>query len=263
MEKNHENSFVKVPVALIKGEDYRQTDVYEILLYSLIVDRYNLSLKHRDDFTDDNGEVYVIYTLNEIMSDLRCCNHRAQKSLNNLESAGFIKIKRTGLCKPNLIYPVFHFPVCKINISGDENNSLQEMHYQHSNHTYNIHTDINQTHSFRHRYVSEQEIKERVEYDVLAEGNNKEIIDELIMTMAEMYNQSSPDIRIAGTLYSKELVTDRLDKIDSEMLMSIVWQINKNKTRVKNHRAYIRALLFNEPAVFNIGTALDFGADFH
>ncbi len=68
-----------------------------------MLDKQDLSIKN--NWFDEHGRVYIIYTIEQIMEDLNCGNKKAGQLLQELEEkACLIEKKRQGLGKPNLIY---------------------------------------------------------------------------------------------------------------------------------------------------------------
>ena len=123
--------FYRIPKILITGEEFREVSVEAKLLYGLMLDRLSLSMKN--GWFDDQNRAYIIYTVEDIMSDLQCGNQKAVKLLSELEKkAGLIKRKRQGLGKPSLTYvlkfstgntgdtPESHFKKCENHTSGEE-----------------------------------------------------------------------------------------------------------------------------------------------
>ena len=67
-------SFYRIPRVLITGEHFKTLSTDAKLLYSLLLDRMGLSLKN--NWLDDEGRVYIYYTIEEIQEDL-CCGQEA------------------------------------------------------------------------------------------------------------------------------------------------------------------------------------------
>ena len=73
------------------------------ILYGLMLDRMSLSVKNC--WFDDDNRVYIIYTIDDILSDFGCARQKALKLLDELEKGiGLIERKRQGLGRPNIIY---------------------------------------------------------------------------------------------------------------------------------------------------------------
>ena len=71
-------------------------------LYGILLDRMGLSVKN--GWLDEQGRVYIIFPVQEVMDALGCADNKAIKLFRELEKFGLIERKRRGLGKPNLIY---------------------------------------------------------------------------------------------------------------------------------------------------------------
>ena len=71
-------------------------------LYGILLDRMGLSVKN--GWLDEQGRVYIIFPVQEVMDALGCADNKATKLFRELEKFGLIERKRRGLGKPNLIY---------------------------------------------------------------------------------------------------------------------------------------------------------------
>ena len=98
--------FYRVPKAMITDSKYRLVSTDAKLLYGLLLDRMDLSVKKQ--WMDEHGRVYLYYTIASIQADLCCCKEKACKLLHELEIAGLIEKKRQGRGSPSRIY-VKHF----------------------------------------------------------------------------------------------------------------------------------------------------------
>ena len=81
-EESTQFSFFKVPCQLITGPQFRQLSNDAKLLYAMLLDR--MSLSARNGWYDDQGRVYIYYTVDEIRRDLNCGNDKALKMLAEL-----------------------------------------------------------------------------------------------------------------------------------------------------------------------------------
>lgn len=100
--ENEQYLFLQMPMMLIKDDRFKKLSGDDKILYSLLLNRTALSAKN--GWLDDEGRVYIIYTIDEIMNDLNCYQEKANKSMKALKEIGLIKTIRQGLTKPNLIY---------------------------------------------------------------------------------------------------------------------------------------------------------------
>ena len=114
-------AFYRIPKMLIKDKRFSCLSTEAKLLYGLLLDRVSLSL--RNGWVDKQNHVYIVYTIEQIMDDMNCCNKKAIAILKELETkVHLIEKKRQGLGKPNLIYVKNFF--CQCMGSGDDEVSV-------------------------------------------------------------------------------------------------------------------------------------------
>ena len=98
-------SFIRVPRLLMTGEEFKGLSTDAKLLYALLLDRMGLSM--RNGWLDEEGRVYIYYTVDEIQEDLNCGHGKACKLLAELDTVkgiGLIERKKQGQGKPTKIY---------------------------------------------------------------------------------------------------------------------------------------------------------------
>ena len=96
-------TFYRMPKLLFTDSKYDDLSLESKVLYGMLLDRMSLSIKN--GWLDQNGRVYIIYTIEQVMQTLKCGNKKAVAILNELEKkANLIEKKRRGLGKPNIIY---------------------------------------------------------------------------------------------------------------------------------------------------------------
>lgn len=82
-------NFIKVPKAMIKDSAFASLSLASRLLYGLLLDRMNLSMKNK--WLDDENRVYIIYQITEIMEDLGVSKKKAIEYLKELEQFGLVE----------------------------------------------------------------------------------------------------------------------------------------------------------------------------
>ena len=96
-------AFYRIPKALFTDERFKSISAEAKILYGILLDR--MSLSRKNGWLDEQGRVFIIFTLEEVMEAIGCADQKATKLLNELDSkAGLIERKRQGLGKPNLIF---------------------------------------------------------------------------------------------------------------------------------------------------------------
>ena len=88
-------SFYRIPKVLFTEERFRSVSAEAKVLYGLLLDRMSLSCKN--GWLDKEGRVYIIFTIEEVMTALGCADQKAGKLLHELESkCRLIERKRQG-----------------------------------------------------------------------------------------------------------------------------------------------------------------------
>ena len=95
-------SYFRIPKALFQDCRFRQLSTDARTLYGILLDRMSLSVKN--GWLDEQGRVYIIYTVREVQESLCCAEHKAVKLFRELEDIDLIERKRCGLGRPSLIY---------------------------------------------------------------------------------------------------------------------------------------------------------------
>ena len=75
---------------------------YAKILYALLRDRHEASVKN--DWHDDNGEVYLYFKREEMQQMLHLSNKPVINAMTSLKSYGLLEEVKQGLGKPNKIY---------------------------------------------------------------------------------------------------------------------------------------------------------------
>ena len=94
-------SFLRIPKMLFTDEHFKRLSAEAKIMYGLLLDRMCLSAVN--DWKDEKGRVYIIYTIDETSENLGCGNKKAGNVLAELENNGLIEKKRQGLTKTNRI----------------------------------------------------------------------------------------------------------------------------------------------------------------
>ena len=95
-------SFFRIPKALFQEQRFQDLSTDAKTLYGILLDRMSLSVKN--GWLDEQGQVYIIYTVREVQEFLCCAEHKAVKLFRELENIDLIERKRRGLGSPSLIY---------------------------------------------------------------------------------------------------------------------------------------------------------------
>ena len=88
-------NFIRIPAVLFSKEEFKGLSSEAKVLYGILLKRMDLSAKN--GWFDDQGRVFIICTLEEIMETMNCADNKATKLMNELEEkCGLIERKRQG-----------------------------------------------------------------------------------------------------------------------------------------------------------------------
>ena len=266
-------SFYRIPKVLFTEERFSSISAEAKVLYGLLLDR--MSLSARNGWLDEEGRVYIIFSIEDIMTSMGCANQKAAKLLYELESkCSLIERKRQGLGKPNLIYvknfvtpSESHFKKCENHDSGSVKITSQESLKSHANNTENNNTEFSDTESFlftsfRENHTREPKrseadqrqqykdlIMENISYDTLLcdYPYDNDILSEILELMVDVVCTTKPTVRISGDDKPAEVVRSQFLKLDSEHIRFVMGGLKENTTRIRNMRQYLLATLYNAP----------------
>lgn len=97
--------FYRIPKLLTTDKRLRTLSTDAKFLYGILLDRMGLSIEN--GWLDERGDVYIYYTVEEIMKVLNCGSEKATKLLAELDGRsgiGLIERVRQGQGKPTKIY---------------------------------------------------------------------------------------------------------------------------------------------------------------
>ena len=82
--------FLRLPLSLFANPNYKRLSAESKLVYSLLLDR--MSLSQKNNWINEDGEVYLIYKREEI-ADILCITYK--KAISGAERVGRNHHKRT------------------------------------------------------------------------------------------------------------------------------------------------------------------------
>jgi len=94
--------FYQTPKALFKNPKYKGLSLGPKLMYSILRDRLDISIKN--NWKDEKGYIYLIFSVKELMNLLEMSNKIIIKYKKRLAKYGLIFEKRLGQGKANRIY---------------------------------------------------------------------------------------------------------------------------------------------------------------
>ena len=127
------NAFYQFPQWLLKEEPYKNLGDKAKLMYMLLFDRRTLSIKNK--WYDDDGQIYMYFTIEQFMQELNCSNKAVVKAKKELVEVGLLEEVRQGVNKPNRLY-----------INGSVESTRQEVNKVHAGSVESTHQEVNKVH---------------------------------------------------------------------------------------------------------------------
>lgn len=104
--ESEQYSFFRMPKVFFTDPAYASMSTDAKILYGILLDRMELSRKN--GWLDEDGKVYIIYTVSDMMETLNLSESRIYELLQELDTSekglGLIERVRRGLGRPNIIY---------------------------------------------------------------------------------------------------------------------------------------------------------------
>ena len=247
-----EHKYYQIPQELFVNEKYKnKLNSDSKILYAFLLDR--LSLSQKNHWIDEDNNVYLIFTREEVQEKLNLSDKTVTKSFKILMEVNLVQEKRQGLGKPNLIY------VGKINHSDSENlrflnrknydSGIEESTTLDSENlrginTNNINTNIINTDSINPK--SDEElllIKEKCNLNEFTK-EEKTILEDVIDNLYYTDN-----LKVGNITVNHFKISDKLNLITKDNLVQLL-DILKNTPNIQNAKNYLMICLYN-----NLGNA--------
>ena len=268
-EQAESYSFYRIPKLLFTEDVFAELSAEAKILYGLIMDR--ISLSRENGWIDENGHVYVYYTVSNVEKALNCCKNTACKLLKELEDFGLIERKKQGLCKPAIIYvknfvqaQKKDFRSTNISTSGGADSEIQEYQKTESINTKNINNEFINTNPILSgepvdNFVLDKDMDERnayfeylndqLEIAALLQRNpfDGETINAIRDLILDVVCSKRKTIRIAGDDKPVNVVKSQFLKLNYSHIEYVLMCLKQNGTKVRNIKQYLLATLYNAP----------------
>ena len=203
-------------------------------LYGILLDRMGLSVKN--GWLDEQGRVYIIFPVQEVMDALGCADNKATKLFRELEKFGLIERKRRGLGKPNLIY-VKNFADPRFrnrekNGSGAADSVQQETAKSRGNKTEWNKTEGSEPDPFSSDAEDEPDERTRLEayfmqsleVDLLLRvcPDEEDTIHQIVNLLVDTCSSKRRMLRVAGDDKPAEVVRSRFMKLNALMKNKVI-----------------------------------------
>lgn len=265
-EESEQFAFYRIPQVLFKDEKFAKLSTDAKVLYGLFLNRVSLSKKNH--WIDDEGRVYVYYTLVSIQEDLHCASQKALKLLKELESYGLIERVKQGLCKPDRIYVKNFILLQESPVRSGENHhagvvkiTSPECRESPPNNTEINNIECSNTNPFpsgermgtEEREQYRNYFLETLEIECIKERHpySADQVDEILEILLDTVCSKRKQIRIAGDDKPVQVVKSQLMKLDYSHIEFVLGCLKENTTHIKNMKQYILAALYNAPITIN------------
>lgn len=261
-EQSQQFAFYRIPKVLFTDNRFQKIYTEGKVLYGLLLDR--VSLSRENGWIDEEGRVYIIFTLNAIRQAMNCAEKSAIKYLTELEDFGLIERIRQGLGKPAIIY-VKNFidqynlqvKTCNNSSSGPVEVPVQDQYNLQPNYTNNNNTDFNNTNPIlsgdEERMGYEMFLKDQLDVEILKQEypHDREMIDGILELILDVLCSKRKMIRIAGDDKPVNVVKGRFMKLTIEHIRYVMTCLQENTTKIRSIKQYMLAALYNAPSTID------------
>lgn len=248
--------FLRLPLTLLANPKYKQMSLEAKFIYSLLLNRMTLS--QRNDWINEDNEVYLIYTREEAATTLNISYKKSIAAFKELIQNGLLYEHRQGLGAPNLLY------VLKAELTDDEatefgenfdgkNDENTEKEPANPVNKQMCQNGISRTAEMAHQELPKQHIK-------VCQNGTSRTADTTGQDMPERhtsninnkktdisYIENSQSINLSGRAKTK--MTDEQNDIDAEILQRIIdrceFNLFKKDVRIM-FRTAIERLYYSE-----------------
>ena len=257
-------SYFRVPKILFRDIKFKDLSTDAKTLYGILLDRMGLSVKN--GWLDEQGRVYIIFPVQEVMDALGCADNKATKLFRELEKFGLIERKRRGLGKPNLIYVKNfadpHFRNREKNGSGAADSAQQETAKSRGNKTEWNKTEGSEPDPFSSDAESEPDERTRLEayfmqsleVDLLLRvcPDEEDTIDQIVNLLVDTCATNRKLLRVAGDDKPAEVVRSRFMKLNADHIRFVLKCLAESTVPVRNMKQYLLAALYNAPTTMQL-----------
>lgn len=261
-EQSQQFAFYRIPKVLFTDNRFQKISTEGKVLYGLLLDR--VSLSRENGWIDEEGRVYIIFTLNAIRQAMNCAEKSAIKYLTELEDFGLIERIRQGFGKPAIIY-VKNFidqynlqvKTCNNSSSGPVEVPVQDQYNLQPNYTNNNNTDFNNTNPIlsgdEERMGYELYLKDQLDVEILKQEYpyDRELIDGILELILDVLCSKRKMIRIAGDDKPVNVVKGRFMKLTIEHIRYVMTCLQENTTKIRSIKQYMLAALYNAPSTID------------
>lgn len=266
-DETRSHQYMQMPLWLFDDPRCADLSLDAKVIYTLLLNRFCLSC--RNNWTNEHGEVFVVYPRQELATMLHICEQRVSAAMRALIDAELIWERRCGRGFPNQIYiarindeagdfapdqepqnqPDMPLNTCD---SKPANSEYQEPQDLMPNKIKNItpdmnHLDVSQSSPRLHAEVQTWTDDERSLDEILAACELAYFSDDVALVFESAIEQLfySSHIRIGNATIPQHRVRARLCHLDNMILRTAEQKLRSNVSKQpRNSSAYIMAVLY-------------------
>ena len=261
-------SYYRIPKALFQDSRFRQLSTDAKTLYGILLDRMSLSVKN--GWLDEQGRVFILFTIEDVKRALCCADNKATKLLRELEKFGLIERKRRGQGKPSLVYVKnFSAESSKESVKNRDNDdscgfkiACQDPAKSRCNKTKENDTEMSETDLFyseesdgmSKRTQLEEYFSQSLEVELLLRlcPDDEDIIYQIVDLLVDTCATKRKMLRVAGDDRPAEVVRSRFMKLNADHIKFVLKCLAENSSPIRNMKQYLLASLYNAPTTMQL-----------
>lgn len=216
------------------------------MLYGFLLDRASLSWVSGERWRTEQGDPFVIFTLEEIQKRLQCGEKKASQCLKSLVEHHLVTLSRPKKDGPYHIV-VLPFDQSKVRLDTRQNDTCAavEIAAAHPSKLRLNNTDINNTDKNNTEKITlwEREIKTHIQYDYLISDYPKNLVDTLVEVMVQTMVSSAKTVTVGGVPMDSAIVRDYVEKAGILRIQYIFDHMDTLEEPVRAYRPYFLARL--------------------
>ena len=261
-------SFYRIPKALFLESRFQNLSTDAKTLYGILLDRMSLSVKN--GWLDEQGRVFIVYTIEDVKRALCCADNKATKLMRELEKIGLIERKRRGLGRPSLVY-VKNFSAESSNSrfknrenheSGGSKTTSQDPAKSRCNKTDENNTEMSETYPFHSeeadrmnkREQLEEYFSQSLEVDTLLRlcPDDEDTIYQIVELLVDTCATNRKMLRIAGDDKPAEVVRSRFMKLNADHIRFVLTCLAETSSPLRNMKQYLLASRYTAPTTMQL-----------
>ena len=261
-------SFFRIPKALFQEQRFQNLSTDAKTLYGILLDRMSLSVKN--EWFDQKGRVFIIFTIEDVKRTLRCADNKATRLLRELEGFGLIERKRRGQGKPCLVYVKnFSAESSKESVKNRDNDDScgskiacqdpvksrgikKKENKTEMNNTNPILSD--ESEKMKNRKLLEEFFSHSLEIDLLLRlyPDDEDTIYQIVDLLVDTCSTNRKLLHIAGDDKPAEVVRSRFMKLNADHIRFVLKCLAENSSPIRNMKQYLLASLYNAPTTMQL-----------